>query len=82
MLWKGETMSKKMLMLMFILIIPNTLTGCASRRPSVIIEPSTFGAASRIDIGSKYEYVNFDVTETDTGKDVIVHFERRTDEAD
>ena len=81
MLWKGELMTKKMLMLIFILVILNTLTGCrASRRPSVLIDPSTFGPVSRIDIGSKYEYVNFDVTETDTGKDVIVHFERRADE--
>lgn len=71
-------MDKRIVMLALILC---TLTGCHSnRRPSVLINPSTFEAVSRIDIGSKYEYVNFDVTETDTGKDVIVHFERRTDD--
>lgn len=74
-------MSKKMFMLIFILVILNTLTGChVSPRPSVIIEQGTFVEDNRIDIGSKYKYVNFDVTETDVGKDVIVHFERRTDE--
>ena len=75
---KGEPMDKRIVMLVLIL---GTLTGCHSnRRPSVLIDPSTIGFVSRIDIGSKYEYVSFDVTETDTGKDVIVHFERRTDE--
>lgn len=70
-------MNKRIVMLILILC---TLTGCnANRHPSVLIDVSTFGAVSRIDIGNKYEYVNFDVTETDTGKDVIVHFERRTD---
>ena len=73
-------MSKRMIMLIFILVILNTLTGCSTFRPSVIIDESAFGGDSRIDIGNKYKYVNFDVTETDTGKDVIVHFERRTDE--
>ena len=78
---KGEPMSKRMLMLIFILVILHTLTGCRTNcLPSVHIDTSTFGAVSRIDIGNKYKYVNFDVTETDTGKDVIVHFERRTDE--
>ena len=73
-------MNKRIVMLVLIL---GTLTGCqANRRPSVLIDPSTFRAVHRIDIGNKYEYVNFDVTETDTGKDVIVHFERRTDEPD
>jgi len=79
-------MIKKMLMFIFILIILNTLTGCRSnpdgRYPSVLIDPSKFGAVRRIDIGGKYEYVNFEVTETDTGKDVIVRFERRTDDPD
>ena len=73
-------MNKRIAMLVLIL---GTLTGCtANRHPSVLIDLGTFNAVSRIDIGSKYEYVNFDVTETDTGKDVIVHFERRTDEPD
>ena len=73
-------MSKRMLMLISILVIMNILTGClAGRRPSVLIDKSTFEAVIRIDIGNKYEFVDFDITETDTGKDVIVHFERRTD---
>lgn len=73
-------MNKRIVMLVFIL---GTLTGCnTNRHPSVLIDQSTFGVVSRIDIGDKYEYINFDVTETDTGKDVIVHFERRTDEPD
>ena len=72
---KGEPMDKRIVMLVLIL---GTLTGCHSNRcPSVLIDPSTFGAVYRIDIGNKYEYVNFDVAETDTGKDVLVHFERR-----
>ena len=76
-------MSKRMFMLIFILVVLNILTGCrASRRPSVLIDKSTFDAVIRIDIGYKYEFVDFDITETDTGKDVIVHFERRTDEPD
>lgn len=76
-------MSKRMLMLIFILVILNILTGCyGGRCPSVIIDKSAFEAVSRIDIGNKYEYVSFDVTETDMGKDVIVHFERRTDATD
>ena len=71
-------MNKRIVMLVLIL---GTLTGChANRHPSVLIDLSTFDAVSRIDIGNKYEYVNFDVIETDTGKDVIVHFERRTDD--
>lgn len=74
-------MNKRIVMLVLIL---GTLTGCnnniRSRYPSVIIDPSMFESFNRIDIGNKYEYVNFDVTETDTGKDVIVHFERRTNE--
>ena len=77
-------MSKRIIMLIFILVILNTLTGCntTSRRPSILIDTDAFEACKRIDIGSKYEYVNFDVIETTTGKDVIVHFERRTDETD
>lgn len=68
-------MNKRIVMLVLIL---GTLTGCSeNRRPSVMIDQSAFKTFSRIDIGNKYEYVNFDVTETDTGKDVIVHFERR-----
>lgn len=71
-------MNKRIVMLVLIL---GTLTGCqANRRPSVFIDTNAFKASHRIDIGNKYEYVNFDVAETDTGKDVIVHFERRTDE--
>ena len=66
---KGEPMDKRIVMLVLIL---GTLTGCHSNRcPSVLIDPSTFGAVYRIDIGNKYEYVNFDVAETDTGKDVF-----------
>lgn len=73
-------MNKRMFLLIFILVILNILTGChVSRRPSVLIDKSTFEAVIRIDIGNKYEFVDFDITETDTGKDVIVHFERRTD---
>lgn len=77
-------MNKRIVMLVLILVlILGTLTGCnENRHPSVLIDSGTFKAVSRIDIGNKYEYVNFDVTETDTGKDVIVHFERRTDEND
>ena len=72
---------RRLAVLMLILTILGTLTGChASRRPSVLIDPSAFEAVNRIDIGDKYEYVSFDVTETDIGRDVIVHFERRTDE--
>ena len=80
-LLKGEPMYKRIVMLVVMLVlILGTLTGCtSSRHPSVIIDPSTFDAVCRIDIGDKYEYVNFDVTETDTGKDVVVHFKRRTD---
>lgn len=75
-------MNKRIIMLVLVLIL-GMLTGCnENRHPSVIIDSSTFQAVSRIDIGNKYKYVNFDVTETDTGKDVIVHFERRTDESD
>lgn len=71
-------MDKRIVMLVLIL---GTLTGCQSnRRPSVIIDPSLFRGVHRIDIGNKYEYVNFDVADTGTGKDVIVHFERRTNE--
>jgi hypothetical protein len=80
---KGVKMIKRILMLIFILVILNTLTGCGnttSRRPSVLIDTNEFEACKRIDIGSKYEYVNFDVIETTTGKDVIVHFERRSDD--
>lgn len=73
-------MNKKIIMLALIL---STLTGCQeNRHPSVLIDSGMFKAVSRIDIGNKYEYVNFDVNETDTGKDVIVHFERRTNESD
>lgn len=71
-------MNKRIIMLVLIL---STLTGCqANRRPSVFIDTNAFKAFHRIDIGNKYEYVNFDVTETDTSRDVIVHFKRRTDE--
>lgn len=76
--WKGELMNKRIIMLVLIL---STLTGCqANRRPSVLVDTSAFRAFHRIDIGNKYKYVNFDVAKTDTGKDVIIHFERRTNE--
>ena len=77
-------MNKKIIMMVICLAMLISVTGCGHKRvyPKVFIDTAPMYSMHEIDIGDKYEYVNFDITETDSGKDVIVHFERRTDEPD
>ena len=69
----------KKIMLMLTLSALCTITGCSNRYPRVCIDTGAFKAVQSIDIGNNYKYVDFDVIETDTGKDVIVHFERNNE---
>ena len=77
-------MNKKIIMIVLFISMIISVTGCGMKRvyPKVLIDTHPTHPINEIDIGDKYEYVHFDITETDSGKDVIVHFERRTDEPD
>ena len=77
-------MNKKIITMVLCAAMLISVTGCGLRHryPKVLIDTHPTYPINEIDIGDKYEYVHFDLAETDTGKDVIVHFERRTDEPD
>lgn len=64
---------KWIFMLLLVMLILAGLTGC-SRYPAVRIDPAPLESVACITIGSRYEYIDFDVVTTDSGKDVIVHF--------
>ena len=70
--------------LIFILLVTMftvmVATGCSNRYPNVQVDTHPIKSAVEIDIGNSYEYVDYDVVQTDSGKDVTVHFERRSDE--
>lgn len=57
-----------------LLIIMIIATGCSNRYPNVRIDTHAIKSGVEIDIGSRYEYVDFDVVTTDSGKDVVIHF--------
>ena len=58
------------------------LSGCANNRyPVVSIDESRFESIIEICIGQPYKYDSFDVTNTDNGKDLVLHFIRETEES-
>lgn len=65
---------KRIMVSILALIATFTITGCSSKYPAVRIDPSPLESVSCINIGSRYEYIDFDVVTTDAGKDVIIHF--------
>ena len=77
---EGEPMSRKIIIALLALSISCIMSGCTSRYPIISIDTAPFAAIQSIDIGEKYEFIDYDVARTATGKDLIIHFERRTDE--
>ena len=79
-------MNKRTLFISIILalIIMVTTTGCINSKetyPRILIDPSADKNYRVIDVGYPYVYSDFDVSTTDSGKDIIVHFDLgRTDE--
>lgn len=73
---------KKTIFIFFISIISLVIimivtTGCSNRYPNVRIDTHALESYVEIDIGNRYEYVDYDVVMTDSGKDVVVHFDLR-----
>lgn len=67
-------MKQLIIILLVTMFTAMVATGCSARYPAVRIDPAPLESVACIDIGSRYEYIDFDVVTTDSGKDVIVHF--------
>lgn len=74
-------MNKKIIMMVLFVAMLISVTGCGSKStyPKVLIDTSVFATMIEIDMGDAYEYIGFDVAKTDTGKDVIIHFNPKGD---
>lgn len=67
-------MKKKLMLFILLAIVAMSLSGCNEIYPFIRIDTGMFADTRRIDIGSKYDYIGFDVADTSNGKDVILHF--------
>ena len=67
-------MKKKLILFVLLVIIAMSLSGCNESYPFICINTAMFADTRKIDIGSNYEYMGFDVSDTSNGKDVILHF--------
>lgn len=65
---------KKLIFVTSALIVLLTLSGCGEYLPEVEINLGPRKSYITIDIGKPYAYKDFDIENTDGGKDLILHF--------
>ena len=65
---------KKLIVVAIALILLFTLSGCREHLPTVEVHSGAWTSYITIDIGKPYAYKDFDIEETDEGKDLILHF--------
>ena len=73
---------KRLIIILLLIFAVMTVTGCSNRYPNVQIDTHAFESVLEIDIGNKYEYVDYDVITTDSGKDIVIHFDLREGKTD
>lgn len=65
---------KKFIFVASVLILLFTLYGCGEHLPTVEVHNGYWKSYITIDVGKPYVYKDFDVENTDGGKDLILHF--------
>ena len=65
---------KRLIFAVFSTVSLLTLSGCGEQYPTVEVHNGPWKSYITIDIGKQYVYKDFDVEETDGGKDLILHF--------
>ena len=65
---------KKFIFIAFAMVSLFTLSGCGDHIPTVEVNNGLGRSFRSISIGKPYEYKDFDVKNTDEGKDLILHF--------
>ena len=65
---------KKFIFVASVLILLFTLSGCGEHLPEVEINLGPRKSYITIDIGKPYAYKDFNIENTDGGKDLILHF--------
>ena len=73
-------MVKKIIAFSILLLTVCIISGCGVSYPSIRIYTSRFEAFRDIDIGKPYVYEGFDIENTDSGKDLILHFAEEKDD--
>lgn len=67
-------MTKKIIAIFLVLLIVCTVPGCGEHYPNVEVVTSLTDSTREITIGEPYTYIGFDLENTDSGKDLILHF--------
>ena len=70
----------KKLFIVLMLLSTLLLSACNESYPSVIINDSIKSDSRRISIGQPYKYDGFNISDTDSGKDLVLHFIKREQE--
>ena len=68
-------MYNRIIMIFILLLLVFTCSGCDEDYPYVRVHNSRVESNRVISIGKPYTYIDFDLEDTDGGKDLILHFE-------
>lgn len=74
-----KKMKKKIITLFLMLItlcMIMMLSGCGEHYPAIKIFTGAWSSYINIDVGKPYIYKGFDITTTNDGKNLILHFEK------